>query len=58
MFAAGATSKNYVTLLEEAGLKPSRLDKFLDGIQKGLLLLIGGGLILILVSFVLRFFDS
>jgi hypothetical protein len=55
--ALGGTSTNYVRVLEDAGLKPTRWDKLLDRVQKCLMLLLGGGLILILVSFALNTFE-
>ena len=53
MIALGVVSSNYVSLLEDVGVKPTRLDKILDGAQWCLLFLLLGGLILILVAFAL-----
>jgi hypothetical protein len=53
MIALGVLSSNYVSLLEDVGAKPTQLDKILDGVQRCLLFLLGGGLILILVAFTL-----
>ena len=53
MIALGVLSSNYVSLLVDVGVKPTRLDKLLDRVQRGVMLLFGGGLILILVAFAL-----
>ena len=53
MIALGVLSSNYVSLLGDVGAIPTQLDKILDGVQRCLLFLLGGGLILILVAFAL-----